>query len=93
MAPVDNPVHLVWLVEGVLSSTDEECRPTGRDETTLERRELLMSLLEQEFDRIDTSRGSSIDHRVVLKLKLEGSITRSEVKDMMKSRTMQLLQK
>lgn len=48
MAPVGDQEQLLWQAKRLAASNDEENRPTGQDESTLEQGDLLKILLNQE---------------------------------------------
>lgn len=79
LALVDNPEHFVRRAVGALPLSDDYNRPTGRDENTLERSDLMSPFLEEASDRIDTDRDSSIEKRAVPEPIVEDLVTRSEV--------------
>lgn len=63
-APVDNPEHLVRRTVGAAKSIDDDNRPTGREENTPNKDDLMNRILERASDRMDIDRGSLTEERV-----------------------------
>lgn len=93
MALVEKPESLIREAIGEPPSSDDGSPPTGRDENTLDREELVTRTLDEASNRMNTDRGSLAVERVAWDPIVEGLVNKMEVSQMMEAGVIKLTDK